>query len=231
MYTLLFDKISENLEESIVSCDNRQVTRRHCEQQRCEAIQRPLSKGDWIAAPAARNDGLPDNSDGMQQLASNEIIYSDFIVAARKMVDLVKKLRSQGKITHEQSLDLMEKTNQLIQDPSLYKTFLTTAKGYDHVAGGKLSAYMMLICGWVAKIVTLNYLGNDWINEAKRKLEQIKIVENVAECSQRKVKHANARVSFTFFRNSCEMGESDAGNSQFSAKMMSIIKNRISNDG
>ena len=141
------------------------------------------------------------------------------------MAELVKRLRAQGQISNEQSLDLIEKTNHLIQDPSLYKAFLTTAKSYDHVAGGKLAALILLICGWAAKILTFNYLGNDWINEAKEKLEQIKIVENVAECSQKRVKHvaenrflhksassANDRIFFTFFRNSCGIGESDVDN-------------------
>jgi hypothetical protein len=192
MYSLLFDKIKADIEEKVLVIVSPDATE-----------PRPSGSGDPGETMTAAEENIADN----------EEIDSDFMASVKKMVDLVKRLRAHGQITNEQSLDLMEKTNQLIQDPSLYKVFLATAKGYEHVAGGKLSAYMMLIFGWAAKIVTLTYRGNDWINEAKGKLEQIKIVENVAECSQRQVKHANDRVSFTFFRNSCEMGEGDLGNS------------------
>jgi hypothetical protein len=108
----------------------------------------------------------------------------DFKKACNEMVALVDKLQENEQLSSEESIDLMNRTEILIDNPAQYKTFLTAAKNYRMVSGGELSAYMMLIAGWAAKIMTINCIGDAWINLATEKLELISISQELANVSQ-----------------------------------------------
>ncbi|PWY55576.1 hypothetical protein DGG96_10690 [Legionella qingyii] len=53
------------------------------------------------------------------------------------MVTLVAKLQENEWLSSEESIDLMKRTESLIENPTEYKTFLTAAKNYRMVSGGK----------------------------------------------------------------------------------------------
>ncbi len=104
-----------------------------------------------------------------------------FTQACNEMVMLVVKLQENEQLSSEESIDLMNKTENLIDNPAEYKTFLTAAKNYRMISGGQLSAYMMLIAGWAAKIMTKDYIGDAWIKLASEKLELISTSQKLAE--------------------------------------------------
>ncbi|KTD60096.1 hypothetical protein Lsai_0206 [Legionella sainthelensi] len=108
----------------------------------------------------------------------------NFKRACNAMVMLVVKLQESEQLSSEESLDLLKKTEGLIDNPAEYKSFLTAANNYRMVAGGQLSAYMMLIAGWAAKIMTVNYIGDAWIRFATEKLELISTSQELADVSQ-----------------------------------------------
>ncbi len=108
----------------------------------------------------------------------------NFKKACNEMVMLVGKLQKNEQLSSEESLDLMKRTEDLIDNPSEYKTFLTAANSYRMVSGGELSAYMMLIAGWAAKIMTINCIGDAWIKFATEKLELISASQELAHVSQ-----------------------------------------------
>ncbi|WP_454780758.1 hypothetical protein [Legionella sp. WA2022007384] len=109
---------------------------------------------------------------------------SNFKKACNEMVGLVMKLQDNEQLSFQESIDLMNRTEQLIDNPAEYKTFLTAAKNYRMVAGGELSAYMMLIAGWAAKIMTMNNIGDAYIRLATEKLELISTSQELARASQ-----------------------------------------------
>ncbi|KTD72975.1 hypothetical protein [Legionella tucsonensis] len=108
----------------------------------------------------------------------------DFKKACNEMIELVAKLLENEQLSSEESIDLMKRTENLIDNPAEYKTFLTAAKNYRMVSGGELSAYMMLIAGWAAKIMTINCIGDAWIKLATEKLELISTSQELAKVSQ-----------------------------------------------
>lgn len=79
---------------------------------------------------------------------------------------------------------MLKRTESLVDNPAEYKTFLTEAKKYRMVAGGRLAAYMMLIVGWAAKIVTVNHAGDAWIGFANEKLDYLAVTEGFADASE-----------------------------------------------
>lgn len=129
----------------------------------------------------------------------------DFVQACEKLVAVVAPL-SEEKDTPLQTkevLDLMSKIEDLIDDPSGYKAFLHAAKGYQTIAGGKISAYMLLVAGWAMKIAGMainmisigcrsdeeyrgdnGYRGDALIRLANEKIEQIEAVEELADASK-----------------------------------------------
>lgn len=76
-------------------------------------------------------------------------------------------------LSSEESINLLKRTESLVDNPADYKIFLTEAKNYRMVAGGRLAAYMMLIVGWAAKIVTFDHAGDAWIRLANEKLDYL----------------------------------------------------------
>jgi ankyrin repeat protein len=104
--------------------------------------------------------------------------------ACKKMVALVDGLYQNEELSEEDAKKLIALTDTLIKDPNTHKVFLNTAKEYQAVAGGKLSAYMMLIAGWAAKILTLGYQGEALIKHATEKLERIELVEKLSSDSE-----------------------------------------------
>lgn len=100
------------------------------------------------------------------------------------MIVLVAKLLENKQLSSEESIDLMKRIESLIDNPAEYTTFLRSAKNYRMVSGGELSAYMMLIAGWAAKILTINCIGNAWIKLSREKLEFISTSRELANVSQ-----------------------------------------------
>ena len=108
----------------------------------------------------------------------------DFKNACHEMIALVARLQENEQLSSTESIDLLIKTERLIDDPAQYKTFLTEAKNYRMVAGGRLAAYMMLIAGWAARIMTINYAGHAWIRLANEKLDYLATTEKYAGASE-----------------------------------------------
>lgn len=105
----------------------------------------------------------------------------DFKRACNEMIVLVQRLQENEQLSSEESIGLLEHTARLIDNPLEYKAFLTNAKSYRMVDGGRLAAYMMLIAGWAAKIVTVNHAGNSWIRLANEKLDYLATTEECAD--------------------------------------------------
>ncbi len=108
----------------------------------------------------------------------------DFKNACNGMIALVARLQENEQLSSEESIGLLKKTASLIDNPAEYKAFLTEAKSYRMVEGGRLAAYMMLIAGWAAKIVTVNHAGNAWIRLANEKLDYLATTEECADRSE-----------------------------------------------
>ena len=119
-----------------------------------------------------------------KKLDQNPRYPQTFKAAVTEMAQLIVKLQQQGELSSTDAMSLMKETNELIDTPQNYAKFLVTARSYEAVAGGKLSAYMTLIAGWAAKIVTGGYKGDRWIRLATEKLQQIKTVEILASESE-----------------------------------------------
>jgi hypothetical protein len=93
-------------------------------------------------------------------------------------------LQENKQLSSTESIDLLQKTLDLVGNPTEYKSFLTEAKSYRMVAGGRLAAYMMLIAGWAAKIMSINYAGDAWIRLANEKLDYLATTEKCANASE-----------------------------------------------
>lgn len=111
--------------------------------------------------------------------------HPEFVKACHNMLNLLNDLK-QNKKTEKIADYLLKKTNRLMDNPGEYQSFLAEAKKYREVAGGKLTAYIMLIGGWAAKIATLGTLGDIWIKQANEKLRKIDIVETLVMESGRR---------------------------------------------
>ena len=108
----------------------------------------------------------------------------EFKNAITEMAQLIVSLNNKGELITLDAISLMALTKELIGNPQRHHRLLTDAKRYETVAGGELSAYMMLIAGWAARIVTFGYKGNEYIDRANKKLEQIKTVKTLASESK-----------------------------------------------
>ena len=118
------------------------------------------------------------------KLSQHSNYPEDFKNACNGMIALVARLQENEQLSSEESIGLLKKTASLIDNPAEYKAFLTEAKSYRMVDGGRLAAYMMLIAGWAAKIVTVNYAGNAWIRLANEKLDYLAMTEECADASE-----------------------------------------------
>ncbi|ARB91206.1 hypothetical protein [Legionella longbeachae] len=107
----------------------------------------------------------------------------NFKKACNDIVMLVFKLQESEQLSSEESFDLLKRTGDLIDNPAEYKSFLKAANSYRMVSGGQLSAYMMLIAGWAAKIMTVNFIGDAWIKFATEKLDLISTSKELADLS------------------------------------------------
>lgn len=107
----------------------------------------------------------------------------NFKKACNEMIALVARLEKSEQLSPKESIDLLQKTADLIDNPAKYKTFLNEAKNYRMFAGGRLAAYMMFIAGWAAKIMTFNHVGNAWIKFAQEKLDDLAKIEEYAQAS------------------------------------------------
>ena len=115
----------------------------------------------------------------------NQLSYpKEFADAITKMTTLIVKLYENKTLDLNKAKNLMNLTLDLIDNPKTHNTFLAKAKNYQDVAGGKLSAYMMLVADWATKIVSVGYKGEAWIRQATKKLEQIETVEALARASE-----------------------------------------------
>lgn len=119
-----------------------------------------------------------------QKLSQHSNYPEDFKNACNGMIALVARLQENEQLSSEESIGLLQKTASLIDNPAGYKAFLTEAKSYHMVDGGRLAAYMMLIAGWAAKIVTINHAGNAWIRLANEKLDYLATTERCADASE-----------------------------------------------
>lgn len=108
----------------------------------------------------------------------------DFKHACNRMVTLVARLQENGQLLSEEAIDLMRMTESLVENPAQYKVFLAEAKHYRMVDGGRLTAYMMLIAGWAAKIMTFNHIGDAWIQLANDKFDYLATTEACADASE-----------------------------------------------
>ncbi len=108
----------------------------------------------------------------------------DFKAACGSLVNIVFELLKNGQLSFEESKNLLQKTQHLASHPEDYKIFLTEAKRYQLVAGGRLAAYMMLTAGWAARIVTANRVGGVWIRLANEKLSYLAAAEGYAKASK-----------------------------------------------
>lgn len=118
------------------------------------------------------------------KLGQDAYYPGDFKDACNEMISLVARLQENEQLSSEESIDLLKMTESLVDNPGEYKTFLTEAKSYRMIAGGRLSAYMMLIAGWAAKIMTVNHAGDAWIRLANEKLNYLATIEEYAEASE-----------------------------------------------
>ncbi|CEK10664.1 hypothetical protein [Legionella hackeliae] len=118
------------------------------------------------------------------KLAQHPHYPEDFKKACEAIATLVSRLQDNEQLTPNESIDLMQRTVRLIDNPEEYKNFLRAAKNYRMISQGELSAYIMLIAGWAAKIMTANCIGNAWIKLANEKLELIAATQELAETSE-----------------------------------------------
>lgn len=109
---------------------------------------------------------------------------SNFAQSCEKLVTLIINLEKDDQLRVTESLDLLNRIEHLVDSPNEYTAFLQAAKEYQRVAGGKLSAYMMLVAGWAAKILSLGYREDALIKFSSEKIEQIEVVEQFAEASK-----------------------------------------------
>ena len=107
-----------------------------------------------------------------------------FVDATKHMLQLVLKLHQENKLPFMDALNLMSRTAKLLHHPEEHKAFFDAACDYNLVSS-KLSAWMMVIAGYLAKMVTFGCLGNAWVKLGSEQLEQTLIVEKLATESQK----------------------------------------------
>ena len=95
------------------------------------------------------------------------------------MQGLLNELLSNSKISQEQHDALVSAVRDLQQNPTTHQKFLEKTKQFEPLAGGKIFAYCMLIAGYAAMFCTGGLLGQRLVDDAKKTLEQIDIVEGV----------------------------------------------------
>ena len=139
-----------------------------------------------VATAAGLRQALPEGVS--PKLQALQVAHSEFANACADLLSLLDNLRK--KLTPIQFTDvqynyLMSETKALMAQPTKNKDFVALAKEYRHVAGEKLSAQMMLVAGWAAKIVTLgSTVGDAWIKFATEKLERIALADKVLSESE-----------------------------------------------
>lgn len=118
------------------------------------------------------------------QLTSHAYYPEELKKTCRDMISLVARLQENKQLSAAESIDLMQQTAKLIRQPREYQAFIQTAHKYSMVSGGELSAYMMLLAGWAAKIISLNHAGNTWVMLANEKLDFFSTTRNYAQASE-----------------------------------------------
>ena len=95
----------------------------------------------------------------------------EFTEILKKIITLIDTARKNGELSPLESFNLMCKMEHFIDNPKEYKEFLGVAKSCEMVAGGRLAAYITLLAGWAAIIVSAGSWGDAYINYANQKLE------------------------------------------------------------
>lgn len=86
------------------------------------------------------------------QLHQHQNYPVDFKTAVTKMATLIVDLHKSSELPTDEANSLMNLTKALIENPKRHYEFLTAAKSHQAVAGGKLSACMMLVAGcWLGR--------------------------------------------------------------------------------
>lgn len=122
---------------------------------------------------------------------------------------LINQLHEEHKIGDKERQDLTKQVSNLSEDPNTHSVFVDTAKQYESVAGGKLSAYMMRVYGWLLKMIGLHEAGADWITQADEKLKQIEITEQMIESNQSRVTNPKVKTLFQTNTNSKQDEDED----------------------
>mgnify|MGYP003630212911 CR=1 FL=1 len=104
----------------------------------------------------------------------------EFKTACTKMIRVLSELHQADKITKIESDALRREIRSLYRNPESHEQFLQTMQQCEERLGGKFIAYCMLAAGYAAKICSLGYLGDTWIEQANQTLEHIKTLENFA---------------------------------------------------
>ncbi|KTC76839.1 ankyrin repeat domain-containing protein [Legionella brunensis] len=120
------------------------------------------------------------------KLAAHLDYPHEFTQACRNMVALIVTSQKSGELLPVESFNLICKTERLIDNPKEYKEFLGAAKNCQMVAGGKLSAYIALLAGWAAKIVSAGHWGEARIKYANEKLARLEIIEEYAQINEKR---------------------------------------------
>jgi hypothetical protein len=104
----------------------------------------------------------------------------EFEATYTKMIQVLSELRQADKITQAEYDALRREIESLHRNTETYEQFLQTMQQCKSRLGGKFMAYCMLAAGYAAKICSLGYLGDTWIEQANQTLEHIKTLENFA---------------------------------------------------
>jgi len=99
-----------------------------------------------------------------------------FTAACDKMIDVLLELKNAGKIDENTRLELSQKIKTLHEQPGNHQAFLNSMQQCEYLVGSKFLDYCMLAAGYAAKICSFGYYGDDWIQQANHKLEQIQVV-------------------------------------------------------
>ena len=124
-----------------------------------------------------------------EELAQHPNYTPEFRQSTDELINLIIKLREDHLLSDESANEVTDLTHQLVKNPANYVIFLTEAKKHEALAGGKLSAYMMLVAGYAAKIVTMGCKGEVWIKSASAKIDLINAVEKIAVEASVKASH------------------------------------------
>lgn len=152
--------------------------------------KRTLEENIFNAIKIILNSELRAQLNQLQERINSSNYPIDFKSACNKMIALVNQLEEDEILSSEESINLLKMTERLVNNPAEYKIFLTQTKNYQMVAGGRIAAYIMLIAGWAAKIVGVNYAGDAWIKLAYAKLDYLITIEECANAGQASSKSA-----------------------------------------